>query len=80
MRYTLAMAWLAIVIASAGYLTRLGFVGFPIRSDLLALLPQEERDPVLQKAKEAMSRTLGRRILLAFGAEDRSRCRIWHQR
>ena len=46
--------------------------GFPIRTDLLALLPREERDPVVQQANEAVSRSLGRRLLLAFG-DSRSR-------
>ena len=75
MRHALAAVWLAIVVASAAYLTVLGLAGFPIRSDLLALLPHEERDPVLQKAKDAVSRSLGRRILLAFGDTDRGRAR-----
>ena len=64
MRHVLAAVWLTIVLAAAAYLTVLGIAGFPIRSDLLALLPHEERDPVLQQAKAAVARNLGRRILL----------------
>jgi len=55
MRHALAVAWLVVVVASAVYLTFLGMAGFPIRSDLLALVPQEEHDPVLQRAKDAVS-------------------------
>src|SRR6185437_9299940 len=75
MRQALALAWLVIVIASAVYLTFLGMAGFPLRSDLLALVPQEEHDPVLQRAKDAVSRSVGRRILLAFGDADRTAAR-----
>ena len=75
MRRVLAAVWLAIVGAACAYLTVLGIAGFPIRTDLLALLPREERDPVAQQASDAVSRSLGRRILLAFGDIDRARAR-----
>ena len=42
MRRALAAVWLAIVAAACVYLTALGVAGFPIRTDLLALLPREE--------------------------------------
>lgn len=75
MRLALAAIWLAIVAAGALYLTVLGIAGFPIRTDLMALLPREERDPVLKQANEAVARSLGRRIVLAFGDKDRARAR-----
>lgn len=75
MRRALAAVWLAIVAAAAVYLTVLGIAGFPIRTDLLALLPREERDPVVAQANQAVSRSLGRRVLLAFGDTDRARAR-----
>ncbi|CAN5922219.1 MMPL family transporter [soil metagenome] len=75
MRRALAAVWLAIVTAAAVYLTVLGLAGFPIRTDLLALLPREERDPVVAQANQAVSRSLGRRLLLAFGDADRGRAR-----
>lgn len=75
MRLALAGVWLAIVLASGVYLTMLGIAGFPIRTDLMALLPREERDPVLKQANEAVARSLGRRIVLAFGDKDRTRAR-----
>jgi predicted exporter len=75
MRSTLVAIWLAIVAAACVYLTVLGIAGFPIRTDLLALLPREERDPVVQQANEIVSRNIGRRILLAFGDTDRGRAR-----
>lgn len=75
MRRALAATWLAIVAAAGLYLTVLGIAGFPIRTDLMALLPREERDPVLKQANEAVARSLGRRIVLAFGDNDRNRAR-----
>src|SRR4029453_721963 len=71
----LAALWLAIVVAASVYLTALGMAGFPIRTDLLGLLPREEQDPVAQLAPQAVSRSLGRRIVLAFGDTDRGRAR-----
>lgn len=75
MRLALAAIWLAIVAAAGLYLTVLGIAGFPIRTDLMALLPREERDPVLKQANEAVARSLGRRVVLAFGDADRARAR-----
>lgn len=75
MRSALATVWLAIVTAACVYLTALGIAGFPIRTDLLALLPREERDPVVQQANETVSRSIGRRVLLAFGGTDRGQAR-----
>jgi predicted exporter len=75
MKRALAPAWLAVVIAAGLYLVALGASGFPIRTDLLALLPNEDRDPVVQQAKDAMARNLGRHVLLAFGDADRGRAR-----
>ena len=71
----LAAVWLAIVAAARRLPDGLGMAGFPIRTDLLALLPREERDPVVERATQAVSRSLGRRILLAFGDADRGRAR-----
>lgn len=75
MKRALGAVWLAVVAAACAYLAVLGAAGFPIRTDLLALLPREERDPVVQQANQAMARSLGRRILLAFGDTDRGRAR-----
>lgn len=75
MRRALAAAWLALVVAAGVYLAVLGCAGFPIRADLLALLPSEEQDPIAKQANDAVSRSLGRRILLAFGDDDRGRAR-----
>ncbi len=75
MSRALALAWLAIVVAAGVWLALMAHRGFPIQTDLLALLPREERDPIVQQANEAVSRSIGRRIFLAFGDADRDRAR-----
>lgn len=75
MRRGLAFAWLALVVAAGVWLSFEARTGFSIQTDLLALLPREEQDPVLQHANDAVSRSIGRRIFLAFGDEDRARAR-----
>lgn len=75
MRHMLAAVWLAVVVAAVAWLILMSRTGYPIQTDLLALLPREERDPVLQQANEAVSRSVGRRIFLAFGNNDRNRAR-----
>jgi predicted exporter len=75
MRNALAVVWLAIVIAAVAWLALMARTGYPIQTDLLALLPREERDPVMQQANESVSRSIGRRIFLAFGNNDRNSAR-----
>ena len=62
MKNVLAVVWLAIVVVAVAWLALMGRTGYPIQTDLLALLPREERDPVMQQANEAVSRSIGRRI------------------
>ena len=75
MRPVLAWIWLAIVVAAIAWLALVARAGFPIQTDLLALLPREERDPVVQQANEAVSRSIGRRVFPAFGNADRESAR-----
>ncbi len=75
MRRAAAVVWLAIVLAAVGYLALLVRDGLPLRTDILALLPREERDPIAQRATEAVSRALGRRIIVLVGDMDAPRAR-----
>lgn len=75
MRRAAAVVWLAIVLAAVGYLALLIRDGLPLRTDILALLPREERDPTAQRATEAVSRALGRRVIVLVGDTDASRAR-----
>ena len=63
----LALVWLAVVVLTVGYLVVRIHDGLPLRTDLLALLPREYQDPVLQRANDAVTRTLARRVVVLVG-------------
>ena len=50
MRRLAALLWLAAVLLAAGYLAIRLHDGLAFRTDLMALLPREQQDPVLQHA------------------------------
>jgi predicted exporter len=69
------LMWLVVVaVASAFLLVRL-HDGVQFQSDLFALLPQEDRDPAVQYAKQKAGALLGQRIILLVGDEDRANAR-----
>ncbi|MCW2236399.1 MMPL family transporter [Azospirillum canadense] len=70
-----AWAWLALVLLAGLYLAHRIQDGLTFRTDLLALLPREEQDPLLQRANEAVSRALGRRVVALVGDASRERAR-----
>jgi predicted exporter len=69
------LLWLIAVAAAAIFLLARWQGGIPLETDLLALLPQEERDAAVQRAKDEVAALLGRRILLLVGDEDRAQAR-----
>jgi predicted exporter len=71
------LAWLAVVAAAAVYLLLRLHHGVEFQTDLLALLPQEERDVAVQRAKDKVTALLGQRIVVLVGDADRAagRCR-----
>jgi predicted exporter len=71
----LAALWLVFVAIMGGVLVAQMRHGLPLSTDLLALLPQEERDPVLKTANEAISRALGRHVIVLVGHPERARAR-----
>ncbi|WP_448207155.1 MMPL family transporter [Azospirillum sp. sgz302134] len=75
MRKIAALAWLVLVLLAGLYLGLRIQDGLGFRTDLLALLPREEQDPVLQRANEAVSRALGRRVIALVGDASRERAR-----
>lgn len=75
MRRLAALLWLAVVLLAGGYLAARVQDGLGFRTDLLALLPREEQDPVLQRANDAVTRALGRRMLALVGHADRAAAR-----
>ena len=56
-----ALIWLGVVMLAGGYLASRVSDGLGFRTDLMALLPREEQDPVLQHANDAVSSALARR-------------------
>ena len=76
MRKRLALLWLILVAIMSGVLVIQMRHGLPLSTDLLALLPQEERDPVLKTANEAISRALGRHVIVLVGHPERVKARV----
>ncbi|NUB05973.1 hypothetical protein FW320_07265 [Azospirillum sp. Vi22] len=75
MRRLGALLWLALVLLASGYLALRLHDGLGFRTDLLALLPREEQAPVLQRANDAVTKALGRRVLALVGHADRETAR-----
>ena len=71
----LSLLWAVIVALAGCYLLARMHSGFPLRTDLLALLPREERDPLLQRANETVTRNLSRRIIVLVGHHAREAAR-----
>lgn len=70
-----ALLWLLLILAAAGYLGFRLYQGIDFRTDLLALLPQEEQDPVLHQVTDAIVQQAGERIILLVGHPDPERAR-----
>ncbi len=67
----IALIWLLIVILLLGYNAYLWFdKRITPNTDILALLPAEQRDPVLQQAFDHMVDTAQQRIIVLVGATD----------
>jgi predicted exporter len=65
---------MVVVVAGAYFGLRVHrSIGF--QTDLMALLPQEERDPEIQRAKDQVARSFGQRIVLLIGHNDRDKAR-----
>ena len=47
--------------------------GIDVQTDLLALLPREDRDVRIQRAKDRISESIGRRVLFMIGDRDAAR-------
>ncbi|WP_028455805.1 MMPL family transporter [Chitinilyticum litopenaei] len=65
--------WLAGVLLIVAWLGLIAQRGLPLQTDLLALLPQTERNPVAQAAIRHLDRQLGERSVLLVGASDKDR-------
>jgi predicted exporter len=72
---TAALLWLLIVAAAGIYLAARIHAGLHFRTDLMALLPRDQRDPALQKATDAVTASLSRQFVLLVGHDNRDRAR-----
>lgn len=75
MRRVAALVWLVFILA---VIVNLGFQvqnAVPLSFDLMALLPQDERDPDFQRASDKVAGTIARRALLLVGHEQRVKAR-----
>lgn len=65
-----AVLWLCIAVVMTAYLGWRGYQGIAFRTDLLALLPQEEQNPVLHQAIDQITQQASRRIVFLVGHRD----------
>jgi predicted exporter len=63
------VAWLMSMFILLGYLLQMFWHGLPVQSDLMAMLPVGEQDPVARQAIWKIERELGDRSLLLVGAD-----------
>ncbi len=70
-----ALLWLILVVAAALHVGAATLRGLPLQTDLMALLPREDRDPVVQRAKDVANAALSRRVLLLVGHAEPGRAR-----
>lgn len=75
MRRLLALLWLLVVVMAAGYLGWRLEHGLAFRTDLTALLPREEQNPVLQQANDTVTRALSQKLVFLVGDPDRGLAR-----
>ncbi|MCX9157653.1 MMPL family transporter [Niveibacterium sp. 24ML] len=70
------MLWLLLVLAACAHLAWLGVVERPRPdSDVMALLPQDDRDPVAEAAFARMAASAERRVVVMIGAANAAAAR-----
>lgn len=79
MRKTLALLWLALVVGAVAHVAVLSRHGLPRETDIMALLPREEREPEIQAAKDRVAKSLSGRVVVMVGHSDRALARAQAQ-
>lgn len=74
-RYWLVWLWLAAVLCGGGYLVWRAVQGLHFRADLMALVPQEARDPGLADAQGRAIGLLSKRVVFLVGHAERAKAR-----
>jgi len=80
LRRPAALLWLAVVILAGAYLLVRIHDGLAFRTDLMALLPREQQDPVRQHADDVVTGSLSRQVVILVGAPDRDAARAAAQK
>jgi predicted exporter len=70
MRRALALLWLGVVLAAGLHVALVAMRGIPLQTDLMALLPREDRDPTLQQAKDAVTNAIMQRVVILVGHQN----------
>ena len=70
-----AILWLVVFVFAAGYLGFRLKDGLTFSTDLMALLPREERDPTLQRVNDQVTDALSRRVVILLGHDNRDDAR-----
>jgi predicted exporter len=71
----MAAIWLALVLLLGFNLAWRVHRGLTFRTDLMALLPRDEADPVLQQINDDIAGSLSRRVAILVGDRDRDHAR-----
>ena len=79
MRKILALLWLALVVVAIAHVAVLSRHGLPRETDIMALLPREEREPEIQAAKDRVARSLSGRVVVVLGHPERAQARAQAQ-
>lgn len=72
MRRLFAVFWLIVIVAAAGHVGWRFDGGMPFQTDLMALLPVEDHDPAVARAKEVMVDRVSRQVVVLVGHQDRA--------
>lgn len=75
MRKGLALLWLLVAVAATLHVVVKSWHGLPMQTDLMALLPSEERDGAVHAAKTRMAREVSQRVVILVGHTDRAQAR-----
>jgi len=70
-----AVIWLVVVALLGFNLAWRVHQGLTFRTDLMALLPRDEVDPMLQQINDSIAGSLSRRVAILVGDRDRDRAR-----
>jgi predicted exporter len=77
---TRSWLFLAAIGVAAALLAGLLSRGVPLQTNVLAMLPATERDPVAEKVVAALSDAIGRRVLFLFSHAEESRAKAAAER